>query len=143
MTETARHAPAPETATHPAPEYPRSPESKAHAYAREHGVSGTLYAVTRSLANVSLRSWFRVQISGREHIPADGPAIITPNHKSSLDAFFIGIATHRHVRYMAKASCSRARWRGCSRAWEHSRFAAAKPTRKRSRPRERSSGRAA
>jgi len=103
MTEPTRHASAPETATHPAPEYPRNPESKADAYAREHGASGTLYAVTRSLANVALHSWFRVQISGREHIPAGGPAIIAPNHKSSLDAFFIGIATHRHVRYMAKA----------------------------------------
>ena len=62
-----------------------------------------LYAVIRSLANVLLRSWFRVHISGCEHVPARGPAIIATNHKSGLDAFLIGIATRRHVRYMAKA----------------------------------------
>jgi 1-acyl-sn-glycerol-3-phosphate acyltransferase len=31
-----------------------------------------------------------------------GAVIIAPNHKSFLDAFFVGIATHRHVRFMAK-----------------------------------------
>jgi len=49
-----------------------------------------------------LRTWFRVRISGAEHIPAEGAAIIAPNHKSFFDAFFVGIATRRHVRYMAK-----------------------------------------
>ena len=49
-----------------------------------------------------LRGWFRVRMSGVEHIPSEGPAIIAPNHKNFLDAFFVGIATRRHVRYMAK-----------------------------------------
>lgn len=49
-----------------------------------------------------LRLCFRVRISGRQEIPHDGPAIIAPNHKNFLDAFFVGIATRRHVRYMAK-----------------------------------------
>ncbi len=79
-----------------------SAEAKAHAYAREHGVSRRLYAYVRSLTVVVLRLWFRVRVSGREHIPAEGPAIIAPNHKNFLDAFFVGVATHRHVRYMAK-----------------------------------------
>ena len=50
-----------------------------------------------------LRGWFRVRITGAEHIPAAGPAIIAPNHKNFLDPFFLGLATRRHVRYMAKA----------------------------------------
>ena len=103
MSETVRHASAPDVATHPASESPRSSESKAHAYAREQGVSHERYAMVRALALVALRAWFRVSITGREHIPAEGSAIIAPNHKSSLDVFFIGIATRRHVRYMAKA----------------------------------------
>jgi 1-acyl-sn-glycerol-3-phosphate acyltransferase len=57
----------------------------------------------RTLAVVVLRLWFRVKVSGREHIPSDGSVIVAPNHKNFLDAFFIGIATRRHVRYMAKA----------------------------------------
>jgi 1-acyl-sn-glycerol-3-phosphate acyltransferase len=57
----------------------------------------------RGLSLAMLRLWFRVRISGAEHIPSDGPAIVAPNHKNFLDAFFVGIATHRQVRYMAKA----------------------------------------
>lgn len=49
-----------------------------------------------------LRGWFRMKVSGAEHIPSAGPAIIAPNHKNLLDPFFIGIATRRHVRFMAK-----------------------------------------
>jgi 1-acyl-sn-glycerol-3-phosphate acyltransferase len=75
---------------------------KAHAYARECGVSKPLYRFVRLLTLAVLRLWFRVRVSGAEHIPAVGPVIIAPNHKNFLDAFFIAIATRRHVRYMAK-----------------------------------------
>ncbi len=61
-----------------------------------------LYAVARFLTLVVLRGWFRVRITGRENIPATGPAILAPNHKNFLDPFFVGLATHRHVRFMAK-----------------------------------------
>jgi 1-acyl-sn-glycerol-3-phosphate acyltransferase len=77
-------------------------EQRAHAFARERGVSPRLYACARALTSVILRLWFRVKVSGREHIPSDGPAILAPNHKNFLDPFFIGIAARRHVRYMAK-----------------------------------------
>ena len=87
---------------HPAVDDARPSERKPHAYARERGLSRRLYALVRLLATVVLRAWFRVRISGVEHIPAKGPAIVAPNHKNFLDAFFIGIATRRHVRYMAK-----------------------------------------
>jgi len=77
-------------------------ERKAHAYARERGFSGPLYAVIRALARAVLRTWFRVRVTGAEHIPADGGVIVAPNHKNFLDPFFIGIVAHRHVRFMAK-----------------------------------------
>ena len=77
-------------------------ERKAHAYARERGLSPRFYSFVRFLATAVLRGWFRVRISGVEHIPPEGPAIVAPNHKNFLDAFFVGIATRRHVRYMAK-----------------------------------------
>jgi 1-acyl-sn-glycerol-3-phosphate acyltransferase len=75
---------------------------RAHRYARERGVSRALYAIIRVLASVVLRSWFRLRATGAEHIPA-GPAIIAANHKSFLDAFFLGLSTRRHVRFMAKS----------------------------------------
>ena len=83
------------------PSEPRG-QAGAHRRAREQGVLVPLYAVVRFLLTPALRLWFRVRISGSEHIPAHGAAIIAPNHKSFLDAFFVGISTRRHVRFMAK-----------------------------------------
>jgi 1-acyl-sn-glycerol-3-phosphate acyltransferase len=80
---------------------------RAHRRARGPGVSAPLYALVRSLLEPLLRLWFRVRISGAEHIPREGAAIIAPNHKSFVDAFFVAIATRRHVRYMAKAELFR------------------------------------
>jgi 1-acyl-sn-glycerol-3-phosphate acyltransferase len=77
-------------------------ERKAHTYARERGLSGPLYALIRTLASAALRTWFRVRVSGAGNIPADGGVIVAPNHKNFLDPFFIGIATRRRVRFMAK-----------------------------------------
>jgi 1-acyl-sn-glycerol-3-phosphate acyltransferase len=76
--------------------------ARAHRYAREKGVSRPVYALARVLLTPLLRFWFRLHVSGRENIPPEGAAIVAPNHKSFLDAFFVGIAIRRHVRYMAK-----------------------------------------
>jgi 1-acyl-sn-glycerol-3-phosphate acyltransferase len=80
---------------------------RAHRRARGSGVSVLLYALVRVLLTPLLRLWFRMRISGTECIPREGAAIIAPNHKSFLDAFFVGVATPRHVRYMAKAELFR------------------------------------
>ncbi len=61
----------------------------------------------RALATIFLRGWFRFRAKGIEHVPAEGPAIVAPNHKNFLDPFFIGLALHRHVRFMAKAELFR------------------------------------
>ena len=85
---------------------------EAHRLAREKGVSRPLYAVVRALAVAFMRVWFRLRISGAEHIPARGPAIVAPNHKSFWDAFFVGAATRRHVRFMGKVELFGGPWGG-------------------------------
>jgi 1-acyl-sn-glycerol-3-phosphate acyltransferase len=80
---------------------------RAHAYARGPGVAPQLYAFVRALATIFLRGWFRFRATGIEHVPAEGPAIVAPNHKNFLDPFFIGLALHRHVRFMAKVELFR------------------------------------
>lgn len=70
-------------------------------------MSRPLYALVRILVTPFLRFWFRVHISGTGNIPPEGAAIIAANHKSFLDAFFIGLGTRRHLRYMAKAELFR------------------------------------
>src|ERR1700712_5522270 len=53
---------------------------------------------TRGIAFV----WYRFRVTGAEYVPADGPLIIAPNHKSFYDSFFVGLATRRHLHFMAK-----------------------------------------
>ncbi len=82
-------------------------DERAHQLARERGVSRPLYAFVRGLAVPFMRTYFRLHIEGAEHVPADGPAIVAPNHKSFWDSFFVAAATRRHVRYMAKVELFR------------------------------------
>ena len=83
---------------------------EAHRLAREKGVSRWLYALVRGIVAPLFRLYFRMHISGAEHIPAEGAAIVAPNHKSFWDSFFIGVCTRRHVRFMAKTELIQARY---------------------------------
>jgi 1-acyl-sn-glycerol-3-phosphate acyltransferase len=83
---------------------------EAHALAREKGVSRWLYALVRGIVSPLFRLYFRMHISGADCIPAQGPAVVAPNHKSFWDSFFIGVCTRRHVRFMAKTELIEARY---------------------------------
>jgi 1-acyl-sn-glycerol-3-phosphate acyltransferase len=83
---------------------------EAHRLAREKGVSRWRYALVRGIVSPLFRLYFRMHISGAEHIPPEGPAIAAPNHKSFWDSFFIGVCTRRHVRFMAKTELIQARY---------------------------------
>jgi 1-acyl-sn-glycerol-3-phosphate acyltransferase len=83
---------------------------EAHRLARDKGVSRLLYAVIRGILAPILRLYFRMRISGAEHVPADGAAIVAPNHKSFWDSFFIAVCTKRHLRFMAKTELIQARY---------------------------------
>ena len=50
---------------------------EAHQLARDRGVSRPLYAVVRFLAGGFMRVWFRLSISGAEHVPASGAVSYT------------------------------------------------------------------
>lgn len=41
------------------------------------------------------------EISGREHLPEDGPYIVTANHLSLVDPVFVTLAVGRLVQYLA------------------------------------------
>lgn len=76
---------------------------QAHRLAREKGVSRPLYLVVRLLVVPIMRLWFRLRVTGQEHIPHEGAAVIAPNHKSFFDSFFVAAATNRHLRFMGKS----------------------------------------
>jgi 1-acyl-sn-glycerol-3-phosphate acyltransferase len=83
---------------------------EAHRLAREKGVSRWLYALVRGIVSPLFRLYFRMHISGADYIPAEGAAIVAPNHKSFWDSFFIAVCTRRHVRFMAKTELIEARY---------------------------------
>jgi 1-acyl-sn-glycerol-3-phosphate acyltransferase len=75
---------------------------EAHALARERGTSRLIYGLARIVLTPIAAVWYRFKVTGAEYVPVDGPAIIAPNHKSFYDSFFIGLATKRHLHFMAK-----------------------------------------
>lgn len=79
----------------------------AHERARRRGINRPLYWLVRLLVTPFLRGWFRLHITGAEHLPAEGAAILAPNHKSFLDAFFLSMTTRRPLRFMAKTEIFR------------------------------------
>ena len=50
-----------------------------------------------------LRVVFRPQVSGAEHVPAAGPAILASNHLSYADWLFMPLTLPRRVTFVAKA----------------------------------------
>lgn len=59
------------------------------------------------LKHVILGPWlklvFRPQVTGREHVPDDGPAILASNHLSFSDSIFMPLMVKRRVTFVAKA----------------------------------------
>jgi 1-acyl-sn-glycerol-3-phosphate acyltransferase len=83
---------------------------EAHLLAREKGVSRPLYAAVKGIVKPALRTYFRMHVSGAEHVPENGAAIVAPNHKSFWDSFFVAVCTRRHLRFMAKSELIEARY---------------------------------
>jgi 1-acyl-sn-glycerol-3-phosphate acyltransferase len=68
------------------------------------------YAVARGVVEGVCRTYWRVEIRGREHIPPSGPYVIAPVHRSNIDTLLAGCLTHRRVRFMGKDSLWKHRW---------------------------------
>ncbi len=75
---------------------------EAHALSRKRGTSRLIYGSARVFLTPVAAVWYRFKVTGAEYVPTDGPAIIAPNHKSFYDSFFVGLATKRHLHFMAK-----------------------------------------
>src|SRR5918996_5246056 len=61
------------------------------------------YEFVRLLLTPYLLFLYRARCIDSRHIPADGPAIIAPNHFSFLDHFFVAVYLRRKVNFMAKS----------------------------------------
>jgi 1-acyl-sn-glycerol-3-phosphate acyltransferase len=64
--------------------------------------SDRFYRFAAGVAHPLLRAWLRIRIEGTEHIPATGPVILAPNHRSNVDPPLVSMVTKRPVRWLAK-----------------------------------------
>ncbi|MEA2330667.1 MAG: 1-acyl-sn-glycerol-3-phosphate acyltransferase [Thermoleophilaceae bacterium] len=62
-----------------------------------------VYEVVRLVLTPYLLIFYRARCIESRNIPADGPAIIAPNHFSFLDHFFVAVYLRRKVHFMAKS----------------------------------------
>jgi 1-acyl-sn-glycerol-3-phosphate acyltransferase len=62
-----------------------------------------VYEFVRFVLTPYLLVFFRARAINTDKVPADGPAIIAPNHFSFLDHFFIAVYLRRKVHFMAKS----------------------------------------
>jgi 1-acyl-sn-glycerol-3-phosphate acyltransferase len=65
--------------------------------------SSSPYGAVRGVARTVLRTLYRLHVEGDQHVPALGPLLVVANHESVLDAFVLGAALPRQLRFLAKA----------------------------------------
>jgi 1-acyl-sn-glycerol-3-phosphate acyltransferase len=64
--------------------------------------SDFLYFLIRSVGCFIFRIVYRLDIEGRENLPAEGPAVILPKHQFWSDVPIVGISLGRPASYVAK-----------------------------------------
>jgi 1-acyl-sn-glycerol-3-phosphate acyltransferase len=89
----------------------RRAHQEAHRRAREQGANPYLYRLLKIVLVPLLRLFFGLSATGRDNVPATGPVVIAPNHKSFWDAFFLAAVSRRPLHFMGKAELFRG-WRG-------------------------------
>lgn len=70
------------------------------------------YDVIRAAIAGAARLYFRLEVVGAEHIPAEGAFVLAPSHRSNLDTPLIAALTRRRLRYMGKESLWKTRASG-------------------------------
>jgi 1-acyl-sn-glycerol-3-phosphate acyltransferase len=63
-----------------------------------------LYRFVQAVIAGFCRLFWRVQVEGLEHIPAEGPFILSPVHRSNVDTPLVALMGSRTLRFMGKDS---------------------------------------
>jgi 1-acyl-sn-glycerol-3-phosphate acyltransferase len=67
------------------------------------------YGFIRGLFLGVAKVYFRLEIRGRENVPAHGPFVLAPVHRSNLDFILVSTVRRPRMRYMGKASIWKSR----------------------------------
>lgn len=71
-----------------------------------------VYRAIRFVLEVWCRLFWRMEVIGRDRLPAAGPFILAPAHRSYVDFLVTGAAVPRVMRFMAKDSLWKVAWFG-------------------------------
>jgi len=64
---------------------------------------GHLQGAARAVVLPVFKVFWRIEVTGRENLPATGPAILCPNHTSVLDSFMLPATLPRRITFVGKA----------------------------------------
>lgn len=83
----------------PATDLNLTPLARARSLRREAGLTSTIgHAAWWSIVRVFLATYHRLEIHGREHLPAQPPFILVANHASHLDALVLASPMPARIR---------------------------------------------
>jgi 1-acyl-sn-glycerol-3-phosphate acyltransferase len=82
---------------------PRPPETFTEAHERAREGVGYVYDLARVILTGPTILTYRARAIGVENLPVSGPVILTPNHFSQWDHFFVAVYLRRKVQFMAKS----------------------------------------
>jgi 1-acyl-sn-glycerol-3-phosphate acyltransferase len=63
-----------------------------------------LYRSIRAALMALSRLWFRLEVVDKDRMPAGGPFVLAPVHRSNIDFFLVAALTRTRMRYMGKDS---------------------------------------
>jgi 1-acyl-sn-glycerol-3-phosphate acyltransferase len=76
--------------------------------------SRAFYRFVRALIAGAAKLLVRLEVHGREHVPATGSFVLAPGaHRSNLETFVVSVVTTRRLRYMGKDSL----WKHAAPDW--------------------------
>jgi len=70
------------------------------------------YRMLRGTFALLMRTWFRPKVEGKQYVPATGPVILAPVHRSFADFAFTAFCTQRKLFFMTKDSMWKNKWLG-------------------------------
>jgi 1-acyl-sn-glycerol-3-phosphate acyltransferase len=70
------------------------------------------YVVARGLVEGVCRLVWRVEVHGRDNVPASGPYVLAPVHRSNIDFLICGCVVRRRLRFMGKDGLWKWKWAG-------------------------------
>src|SRR5918995_1571309 len=88
--------------------------SKARTFLAGNGIGARVtYFVAYWILIPITRTYTRMTINGREHIPKSGPFVLAPVHRSYVDTPIAGCVTSRRMRFMGKDTM----WKNRTLGW--------------------------